>query len=162
MSKKVGKNNVWKHVLAITLVLFTAFPIYVVIITSFDPTGGISTSSLLPVKFSLANYQLLFTDPRVPYWSWMKNSLIIATATAVTSVAIGAAAAFAFSRLRFRGRRLGLKSLLLIQVFPSFLSLSAIYVIMEQVFLITPTFGLGSIWGLYLIYISNCSCINIS
>ena len=161
MSKKLGTNHVWKHALAISLVLFTAFPIYVVIVTSFDPTGGISTSSLLPVKFSLDNYTLLFTDPRVPYWSWMKNSLIIATATALTSVAIGAAGAFAFSRLRFKGRKTGLKALLLIQVFPSFLSLSAIYVMMEQVFLITPTFGLGSIWGLYLIYIGGSLGVNV-
>ena len=161
MSKKVGRNNLWKHALAISLVLFTAFPIYVVIVTSFDPTGGISTSSLLPVKFSLDNYTLLFPDPRVPYWSWMKNSLIIATATALTSVAIGAAGAFAFSRLRFKGRKTGLKALLLIQVFPSFLSLSAIYVMMEQVFLITPTCGLGSIWGLYLIYNGGSLGVNV-
>jgi arabinogalactan oligomer/maltooligosaccharide transport system permease protein len=76
-------------------------------------------------------------------------------------VAIGAAAAFAFSRLRFKGRKTGLKTLLLIQVFPSFLSLSAIYVMMEQVFLITPTFGLGSIWGLYLIYIGGALGVNV-
>lgn len=161
MSKKLGTNNIWKHALAISLVLFTAFPIYVVIVTSFDPTGGISTSSLLPVQFSFDNYALLFTDPRVPYWAWMKNSFIIATATAATSVAIGAAAAFAFSRLRFKGRKVGLKALLLIQVFPSFLSLSAIYVMMEQVFLIAPTFGLGSIWGLYLIYIGGSLGVNV-
>lgn len=160
MSQKLGKNNLWRHVLAITLVLFTAFPIYVVIVTSFDSTGGLSSSSLLPVRFSLDNYTLLFTDPTIPYWSWMKNSLIIATATAVSSVAIGAAAAFAFSRLRFKGRKTGLKALLLIQVFPSFLSLTAIYVMMEQVFLITPTFGLGSIWGLYLIYIGGALGVN--
>lgn len=161
MSKKLGRNDLWRHVLAISLVLFTAFPIYVVLVTSFDPTGGISTNSLLPVKFSLDNYSLLFTDPTVPYWAWIKNSLIIATATAVTSVAIGAAGAFAFSRLRFKGRKTGLKALLLIQVFPSFLSLTAIYVMMEQVFLITPTFGLGSIWGLYLIYIGGSLGVNV-
>lgn len=160
MSKKTGVNNAWKHILAISLVLFTAFPIYVVVVTSFDPTGGISSSTLLPVKFSFDNYTLLFTDPRVPYWAWMKNSLIIATATAISSVFIGAAAAFAFSRLRFKGRRVGLKALLLIQVFPSFLSLSAIYVIMERVFLITPTFGIGSVWGLYLIYIGGALGVN--
>ena len=161
MSKKLGRNDLWRHVLAISLVLFTAFPIYVVLVTSFDPTGGISTNSLLPVKFSLDNYSLLFTDPTVPYWAWIKNSLVIATATAVTSVAIGAAGAFAFSRLRFKGRKTGLKALLLIQVFPSFLSLTAIYVMMEQVFLITPTFGLGSIWGLYLIYIGGSLGVNV-
>jgi arabinogalactan oligomer/maltooligosaccharide transport system permease protein len=160
MSKKVGKSDAWKHILAITLVIFTAFPIYVVLVTSFDPTGGISSNSLLPVRFSLDNYILLFTDSRVPYMSWMINSLIIASATAITSVFIGAAAAFAFSRLRFKGRKVGLKSLLLIQVFPSFLSLSAIYVMMEQVFLVMPALGLGSIWGLYLIYIGGALGIN--
>jgi arabinogalactan oligomer/maltooligosaccharide transport system permease protein len=160
MKKKVGKSDAWKHILAISLVLFTAFPIYVVLVTSFDPTGGISSSSLLPVRFSFDNYILLFTDSRVPYMSWMINSLIIASATAITSVFIGAAAAFAFSRLRFKGRKVGLKSLLLIQVFPSFLSLSAIYVMMEQVFLVMPALGLGSIWGLYLIYIGGALGIN--
>lgn len=160
MKTKVGKSDAWKHILAISLVLFTAFPIYVVLVTSFDPTGGISSSSLLPVRFSFDNYILLFTDSRVPYMSWMINSLIIASATAITSVFIGAAAAFAFSRLRFKGRKVGLKSLLLIQVFPSFLSLSAIYVMMEQVFLVMPALGLGSIWGLYLIYIGGALGIN--
>ena len=160
MKKKVGKSDAWKHILAISLVLFTAFPIYVVLVTSFDPTGGISSSSLLPVRFSFDNYILLFTDSRVPYMSWMINSLLIASATAITSVFIGAAAAFAFSRLRFKGRKVGLKSLLLIQVFPSFLSLSAIYVMMEQVFLVMPALGLGSIWGLYLIYIGGALGIN--
>jgi arabinogalactan oligomer/maltooligosaccharide transport system permease protein len=92
--------------------------------------------------------------------AWMKNSLIIASVTAITSVMIGAAAAFAFSRLRFKGRKVGLKSLLLIQVFPSFLSLSAIYVMMEQVFLVMPALGLGSIWGLYLIYIGGALGVN--
>jgi arabinogalactan oligomer/maltooligosaccharide transport system permease protein len=32
---------------------------------------------------------------------------------------------------------------------------------MEQVFLITPTFGLGSIWGLYLIYIGGSLGVNV-
>ena len=160
MSTSVGTRNWWRHGLAISLVLFTAFPIYIVITTSFDPTGGIASTGWLPVKFSFSNYTQLFTDPRIPYLAWMKNSLIISFATAITSVMIGAASAFAFSRLRFKGRKIGLQALLLVQVFPSFLSLSAIYVIMERVYLVVPTFGLGSIWGLYLIYIGGAMGIN--
>jgi ABC-type maltose transport system permease subunit len=38
---------------------------------------------------------MLFTDPAIPYLTWMKNSLIIAGATAVLSVSIGSASAFA-------------------------------------------------------------------
>lgn len=161
MSTNVGTKNWWRHALAVSLCLFTAFPIYIVITTSFDPTGGIASTGWLPVKFSFSNYTRLFTDPRVPYMSWMKNSLVISFATAITSVMIGAASAFAFSRLRFKGRKIGLQALLLVQVFPSFLALSAIYVIMERVYLVVPTFGLGSIWGLYLIYIGGAMGINV-
>lgn len=160
-SKSAGTKDLWRHALAISLVLFTAFPIYVVITTSFDPTGGITSNGWLPVKFSFENYTRLFTDPRVPYMAWMKNSLVISFATAITSVMIGAASAFAFSRLRFKGRKVGMMALLLVQVFPSFLALSAIYVIMERVYLVVPTFGLGSIWGLYLIYIGGSMGINV-
>jgi arabinogalactan oligomer / maltooligosaccharide transport system permease protein len=153
------KNNLWRHALAWTLIVFTLFPIYVVVATSFDPSGSIA-ANLVPNVFSLKNYTRLFTDPNVPYTIWLKNSLIVASVNAVFSVLIGAAAAFAFSRLRFKGRKIGLQTLLLVQVFPSFLAATAIYVMMERVFQVFPAFGLGSIWGLLLIYTGGAMGIN--
>jgi arabinogalactan oligomer / maltooligosaccharide transport system permease protein len=137
------KNNLWRHALAWTLIVFTLFPIYVVVATSFDPSGSIA-ANLVPNVFSWKNYTRLFTDPNVPYTIWLKNSLIVASVNAIFSVLIGAAAAFAFSRLRFKGRKIGLQTLLLVQVFPSFLAATAIYVMMERVFQVFPAFGLGS------------------
>ena len=46
---------------------------------------------------------------------------------------LSALAAFAFSRMRFRGRRVGMLSLLLIQMFPQFLAIVAIYLIFTTV-----------------------------
>ena len=46
---------------------------------------------------------------------------------------LGALAAYAFSRFRFKGRRMGMLSLLLIQMFPQFLAVVAIYLIMLDV-----------------------------
>ena len=153
------KDNLWRHALAWVLILFTLFPIYVVLATSIDPSGSIA-ANLRPVVFSLKNYERLFDDPNIPYWTWMKNSLIVAGLNAVFSVLIGAAAAFAFSRLRFAGRKVGLQTLLLVQVFPAFLAASAIYVIMERVYLVFPAIGLGSIWGLLLIMMGGAMGIN--
>ena len=42
-----------------------------------------------------------------------------ATANALISVFVGASSAFAFSRMRFKGRKIGLQALLLVQVFSS-------------------------------------------
>jgi arabinogalactan oligomer/maltooligosaccharide transport system permease protein len=99
------------------------------------------------------NYERLFTDPDVPFMRWMLNSLVLAGVTAALSVLIGIFAAYAFSRLKYRGRKASLQALLLVQVFPSFLALAAIYVIMERIYRVFPAIGLGTLGGLLLVYL---------
>ncbi len=153
-------KNLWRHAYIWVLIVFTLFPIYVVIESSFNSTGSLASSSLIPSNLSWVNYKALFNNPAVPYTTWIRNSLIIATANAIISVFIGAASAFAFSRMRFKGRKAGLQTLLLIQVFPSFLALAAIYVMMERVYTVFPSIGLGSLGGLLLIYLGGSMGVN--
>lgn len=153
-------KDFWSHIFIWVLILFTLFPIYVVITSSFNPTGSLATSELWPKLWSLDNYKVLFTLESVPYLTWVKNSMIIASINAVISVFIGAASAFAFSRMRFKGRKVGLQALLLVQVFPSFLALAAIYVMMEHVYTVFPAIGLGSLGGLLLIYLGGSMGVN--
>ena len=58
--------------------------------------------------------------------------MIVAASTAILTVLLGALAAYAFSRFRFKGRRMGLLALLLIQMFPQLLLVVAIYLIVLQ------------------------------
>jgi arabinogalactan oligomer/maltooligosaccharide transport system permease protein len=143
------------------IILFVLFPIYVVIESSFNPTGLLNSGSFIPTQFSWANYHLLLTDPHVPFLRWIFNSILLATGNAVIAVFIGGASAFAFSRMKFRGRKIGLQALLLVQVFPSFLALAAIYVMMERVYTVFPAIGLGSLGGLLLIYLGGSMGVNI-
>jgi arabinogalactan oligomer/maltooligosaccharide transport system permease protein len=80
--------------------------------------------------------------------------------TAVFTVLLGAMAAYAFSRFRFRGRRTGMLSLLLIQMFPQFLAIVAIYLIMLEVSDIFPAIGLNSRAGVILVYLGGALGIN--
>jgi arabinogalactan oligomer/maltooligosaccharide transport system permease protein len=109
----------------------------------------------------MVNYEKLFNDPTIPYMRWMLNSLIIAGSVAVLSVVIGAASAFAFSRLRFKGKKMGLQALLLIQMFPAILAIAAIYLIMEGIGNFAPEFGLGTQSGLVLVYLGGAMGVNI-
>ncbi len=93
--------------------------------------------------------------------SWVGNSLFIAGLVAIFSVVIGAASAFAFSRLRFRGKKFGLQLLLLIQMFPAILSIAAIYVIMEDIGNFAPEIGIGTQYGLMLVYLGGAMGVNI-
>lgn len=160
MKSPLKTGHLWRHLYAWALILFSIFPIYVVIQSSFDPSGTLASSSLWPSRFSWKNYQTLFTLESVPYLTWVKNSVMLASANAIISVFVGAASAFAFSRLRFKGRKTGLRALLLVQVFPSFLALAAIYVMMERVYTIFPAIGLGSLGGLLIIYLGGSMGVN--
>jgi arabinogalactan oligomer / maltooligosaccharide transport system permease protein len=155
------RENLWRHIVAVSVSLFALFPIYLVIISSINPTGSLQVTSFIPTSGSLTNFSRLFNDPAIPYLTWMKNSLIIAGTVAVLSVIVGAASAFAFSRLKFKGKRSGVKLLLLVQMFPALLALSAVYVIMERVYTFAPAIGLGTQPGLLLVYMGGAMGVNI-
>jgi len=155
------RADLWRHVVGILIVLFSLFPLYLVIISSFNPSGSLQITSFIPTQFSLNNYKVLFNDPTIPYLMWMKNSLVISGCVAIFSVIIGASSAFAFSRLKFRGKKIGLQLLLLVQMFPAILALSAVYVIMERVYSFAPRIGLGTQPGLLLVYMGGAMGVNI-
>jgi len=149
------KENLWRHGVAMFAVLFAAFPLYLVIVTSFASSGSLQLTSFIPNEISFVNYDKLFNDPTIPFLTWVWNSLVVAGLVAVLSVVIGAASAFAFSRLRFKGKKFGLQALLLIQMFPAILAIAAIYIIMEGIGNFAPEFGLGTQSGLILVYLGG-------
>jgi arabinogalactan oligomer/maltooligosaccharide transport system permease protein len=155
------RNNLWRHLVGVTVSLFALFPLYLVIISSFNPTGSLKITSFIPTEISFINYKKLFNDPTIPYLIWMKNTVVISTVVAVLSVIIGASSAFAFSRLKFKGKKVGIQLLFLIQMFPAILALSAVYVIMERVYNFAPAFGLGTQPGLLLVYLGGAMGVNI-
>lgn len=155
------RENLWRHFVGISMCLFALFPLYLVVISSVNPTGSLQVTSFIPREFSLRNFKVLFNDPTIPFMTWVRNSLIIAGAVAIISVVIGAASAFAFSRLKFKGKKTGIQTLFLVQMFPAILALSAVYVIMERVYKFAPSIGLGSTGGLILVYLGGSMGINI-
>lgn len=155
------KENLWRHAAAMSMSLFALFPLYLVVISSVNPTGSLQLTSFIPRDISWNNYKLLFNSPAIPYLTWLRNSLVLASAVAIFSVFIGASSAFAFSRLKFKGRKTGVQVLLLVQMFPAILALSAVYVIMERVYRFAPSIGLGTQAGLLLVYLGGAMGVNI-
>ncbi len=155
------RRDLWRHIVALGMMAFSLFPLYLVVISSLNPSGSLQLTSFVPREISFRNYKILFSDPTIPYLAWMKNSLIIATAIAILSVIIGASSAFAFSRLRFKGKKQGIQLLLLVQMFPAILAISAVYAIMERVTHFAPAIGLQTKPGLILIYLGGAMGVNI-
>ena len=144
----------WKHLVAIFVIIFATFPLVYILSTSLTKMGNIENFTLFR-QFYLGNYKDLLTSTDYPFVTWMKNTLILASSTAIISVFISALAAFAFSRLRFKGRRPGLLALILIQMFPSILGLTAVFGILSKLTDYVPAIGLGTKAGLILVYLGG-------
>ena len=85
---------------------------------------------------------------------------MLSSIAAVLQVTIGTMSAYAFSRMAFKGRRLSLGGLLLLQMFPSILSFIALFLIMQRVGKVFPFMGTGTFAGLIFIYLGGAMGYN--
>lgn len=159
--KSVFRGVWWKHVLSWIALAWALFPILFIVSAAFNPSGTLSTSSLLPTSFSLANFKVLFTSTTWPFLSWYKNSLYVSVIGSVATLFIGGCAAYVFSRMRFRGRRAGLMTLLLLQMFPALLAFVAVYATFDQIGQVLPAIGLNTTNGLILAYLGGAMGANV-
>jgi arabinogalactan oligomer/maltooligosaccharide transport system permease protein len=90
-----------------------------------------------------------------PYLHWLLNSVIVAGCTALFTTILGALAAYAFSRFRFKGRRVGMLFLLLIQMFPQFLAVAAIYLIVYNLGGVFPQVGIDKEAALIIVFLGG-------
>jgi len=148
-------------VLAFFLVIFSIFPILWVLSASVNPTGTLATQRLIPENIGLGNYHTLLNSTQFPLLTWIGNSIKIASISSLLSLSITTIAAYAFSRFRFKGRRMMLKGIYLIQVFPSLLALVAIFLMISQIGDIFPFMGLDTHASLILVYLGGAMGINI-
>lgn len=151
---------IFRIVLAIITLIFALFPIVWIISASFNPTNSIVGQPLIPPNPTLANYERLFNDALNPFPTWLFNSLKLAVITTIFAVAITTLAAYAFSRFRFDGRRQLLQAILLIQVFPNFLNMVALFLILQQLGTFIPAIGLNTHGGLLLLYLGGTLGVN--
>lgn len=135
----------------IVLIMFIiiAYPLLWTLSLSLNPGTSLFSSSLIPDTWSIIHYKWLFTDPSSNYLLWYKNTLLVATVTSIASVLLVSFVAFAFSRYEFIGRKYGIYSFLLLQMFPVLMGMVAVYLLLNTVGL------LDSLWGLVVIYIGG-------
>lgn len=148
----------WRHLVGVLALAFSLFPILFVISAALNPLGTLSSSELIPNGAGLANFRRLFSDTQ--FGTWFLNSMIIGLLSAALSMFISAMAAYAFSRYRFRGRRPGLLGILLVQMFPQFLAIVALYLMFATISDIWPPIGFNTRWGLLLLYLGGALGVN--
>ena len=85
------------------------------------------------------------------YLRWYGNTLTIALFVAVLQTIIVLSVSYTLSRLRFKGRKLIMNVVLVLGLFPGFLTMITLYFLLKQLGMTGP----GAIPGLILIYVAS-------
>ena len=131
-TSKSGKERAVRIIIYIFLTLLCVIWLIPFIYLIFQAFRGESTSMvtyIFPKEWSFKNF--VFLTEKTPFWHWYLNTLIIALFNAVLQTAIVLCVAYALSRMRFKGRKFIMNLMLVLGMFPGFLSMIATYFILK-------------------------------
>ncbi len=143
--RNVGNIAAYAVLCAVSLVWI--FPLVWVVLISFRAEQGSFTASFFPESYTLDNYVRLFTDTSVfSFGGWFANTAFVAVCSCILTTFLTVSTAYVMSRLRFRLRKTMMKTALILGMFPSFMSMIAVYFVLKS-------FGLTqSLLALILVY----------
>ncbi|NLL94035.1 MAG: ABC transporter permease subunit [Clostridiales bacterium] len=145
-SKKIDAVITYTILIAVCFVFF--FPVLWLIMASFSKSGSIyDLNGFFPKSYSLGGYIKLFTDTNMyDYPNWIKNTLFVSIGSSVIGTTLVILTAYTISRFQFKSKKVLMKSTLILNMFPSFMGMTAVYLLMVN-------FGLiNQLWSLILIY----------
>lgn len=147
-SKRIADNCLTYALLVIVSMIFV-FPILWIVLSCFSKSGSIySFNGFFPTEFSFNSFKTLFTDTELynyPYW--FAYTLLVATISSVLGTLLVILTAFTISSFQFSGRKFLMKGALVLGMFPSFMGMTAVYLLMTQFNFIDSHIGLALIYA---------------
>lgn len=150
-SKRSLADAVITYAILIIVCLIFVFPVFWIVISSFSKSGSIyDYDGFFPKSLSVQSYVTLFTDTKMyDYPNWLKNTLFVAVMSSFLGTIMVTLTAYTISRFEFKSRKLLMKTTLVLGMFPGFMGMTAIHLIMINFKLI------NNLWSLILISAST-------
>lgn len=143
------RNTMILYLLLTVMAIVWVVPILWIILTSFRGEGGAFVNYFWPKTYTFHNYVQLFTNSQYPFGRWFLNTLFVSIVSGFISTALVLAMAYSLSRLRFKLKGPFLKVALVLNMFPGFMAMFAIYYILKAAGLTQ------SLFALILVYVSG-------
>lgn len=133
-------DNFFTYFLLIFMSVVFLFPCLWLILASLSKSGSLyDFKGFFPKAFSLDTFISLFTDDvngLYPYKKWFFNTLYVASGSCILGTILVILTGYVMSRFRFKGRDALKKTTLVLGMFPGFMGLTAVYIIMTQLNLV--------------------------
>ena len=122
-------SNGATYIVLIILNIIALTPLVYLVGQSFRAEAGAWSSTFFPKTWTLANYKRLFTE--TPFLRWYGNTFFVAVISCIITTAFVLAVSYAFSRIRFKLRRPMMNVMLVLGMFPGFMSMTAVYFLLK-------------------------------
>ena len=134
MRLRKNLTNALIYALLFTLAVIWLLPLFFLIVHSFRAEPGAAIRYLFPKEYTAGNYIRLFTDTELfNFPRWYMNTLVVSVASCALSTLYVLMISYAFSRLRFRFRESMMRAGLVLNMFPGFMAMIAVYFILKAV-----------------------------
>ena len=133
-------DDVHTYLVLIAVSAIFVFPCLWLILASLSKSGSLyDFKGFFPKEYSLDTFKALFTDDvngLYPYKTWFLNTLYVATFSCILGTVLVILTGYVMSRFRFKGRNAVKQTTLVLGMFPGFMGMTAIYIIMNQLGLV--------------------------
>lgn len=134
------------YVVLIFLCLVWLLPLLYLVVQSFRAEAGAWSSTFFPKTWTISNYITLFAGTQFP--RWYLNTLLVSSVTCIVTTAFVLSTAYTFSRMKFGARRPLMNIMLILGMFPGFMSMTAVYFLLK---ILLPSFY-QSLLSLMIVY----------
>lgn len=126
--------NTVVHVILTIMSIVWLFPVVWILLESFNANPDAGSKSFFPTSFSLNNYITLITDTKQFFFlRWFGNTFLVAVGTCLLSTLYVLCVSYSLSRLRFNARKNLMNVGLILNMFPGFMSMIAVYYILKGI-----------------------------
>jgi len=132
--------TIFIYLLLIALSLIVLLPIVWIVGSSFNSGSTLGSATMIPENPTLRHYVALFRDTNYLRWYW--NTFMIAVIHTILSILLSTSMGYIFSRFVFKGKKVALIAMLVLQMFPSFMSMMALYILFLNFGLLDTHFAL--------------------
>lgn len=142
-------TNAIVYVVLIAMTALWLFPFFGIVLESFRVESAGQVSYFWPKEFGLDNYKYLFE--KTNFLKWFGTTAMLGVVTAVLQTFFILSMSYTLSRLRFKGRKGLMNFMLILGMFPGFLTMILIY----KVFADLGLTGENAPFGLIIVYCAS-------
>ena len=143
-------SNTIIYVILVVISIVWLFPFFFLLLHSFRGEPGATTNYFFPKEYTFDNYIKLFTETTpFNFMQWYGNTLIVSIVVTIFQTVIVLITSYALSRLRFKFRKPLMNLILILGMFPGFMSMTAVYFVLKQLALTK------NLAGLMIVYVAS-------